>query len=69
MHVEACDSEGQIFDEDMDGYADVYYRITHHLSDVPDGKSCPVAMHEDEGLGVWVYLTRAGAINAWNDSV
>lgn len=69
MHIEECDSEGELFEEGMEGYADVYYRITHHLSDVPRGQYCPVAMHEDEGLGVWVYLTREGAVEAWNDSV
>ena len=55
--------------ENIEDYGEVYYRLSHNLSDVPKGMTCPIAMHEDEGLGVWVYLTRKGAEEEWNNSV
>ena len=69
VHIDECDSDGEIISENIEDYGEVYYRLSHNLSDVPKGMTCPIAMHEDEGLGVWVYLTRKGAEEEWNNSV
>lgn len=69
IRVIVCDDEGNWHQEE--GYEEnpwsgLGYMLYHDIADVPKGE-CPIARHEGEGeLGMWIYDTRAEAIEAWN---
>ncbi len=67
--IVVCDDEGNIHGDEYeyDPWSGLGYRLYHDLRDVPESVMCPIAKHEYEGeMGVWIYNTREGAIEAWN---
>lgn len=69
IRILVCDDEGNIHNDDYenDPWSGLGYQLYHDIDDVPDGKECPIARHEGEGvLGMWIYDSREEATEAWN---
>lgn len=51
----------------------LYFRLVHDETNVPEGKSCPIATFEYEaegqGLGTILYESRGAAIKVWNTRI
>ena len=65
-----CDDEGNIHAEEYEdnSRSGLGYRIRHSHEENPE---CPIAKYSVDGaeMGVWIYDTRAEAIEAWNRRV
>ena len=70
--IVVCDYEGNIRDTEYekDPWSGLGYLLYHDITDVPDGKECPIAGREGErALGRLIYDTREEAIELWNKRV
>ena len=68
IRIIVCDDEGNTHDDEYenDPWSGLGYRLYHDITDC-QAEKCPIAGHECEGeMGVWIYDTRAEAIEAWN---
>lgn len=68
VKIVACDDEGNLHDEayEKNPWSGLGYQLYHDVTDVPDGKKCPIAGHECEGeLGMWIYDSREDAAAVW----
>jgi len=63
--IHIMDAEGNMRDESYldDPWSGVSYSIKHYAT---DENSCPIAGHEDESVGIWLYNTKEELIQAWN---
>ena len=59
------DSEGNHHDKEYekDPWSGLSYSINHPES---INKGCPIANHDEESVGIFLYDTREGLIKAWN---
>lgn len=70
VNILVCDDEGNIHDAEYEKapWSGLGYRLSHEVTDVPEGQRCPIAGFEDEGeLGTYIYDTREDAAEAWNE--
>lgn len=70
VNILVCDDEGNIHDAEYEKapWSGLGYRLSHDVTDVPEGHKCPMAGFEDEGeLGTYIYDTREDAAEAWNE--
>lgn len=65
-----CDDEGNVHDKEYETnhWSGLGYMIGHSHEENP---KCPIAKYSDDGaeMGVWIYDTKAEAIEAWNGRV
>ena len=70
VHIVVCDNEGNTHNEEYenDPWSGLSFALVHEQRDVPEGRECPIATHDDDDvhLGMWLYDTRKEAIKAWN---
>ncbi len=66
--LQLTDREGNWQDDDYlkDPYSGIGYKIVH---DNQDDDDCPIATHEGESLGRYIYYTKSEAIKTWNKRV
>ncbi len=59
------DREGNLHDEEYenDPWSGLAFRIRHEEE---NNKDCPIASHEQESVGIWIYDSREEAARAWN---
>lgn len=68
IKIVITDDEGNVHgaEYEKDPWSGLGYQLYHDITDDPN-ESCPIAGHVGEGImGVWIYDTRAEAIDAWN---
>lgn len=69
VKIVVCDDEGNLHDEEYEKnpWSGLGYQLYHDVTDVPDGKKCPIAGHEYEGIigRVRIYDSREDAAAVW----
>ena len=68
IEIGVSDDEGNIRTEayELDPWSGLSFHLKHELS---KDTECPIATHEDEMLGAFLYDDRNSAIKAWNSRI
>ena len=68
VSIVVCDDEGNMHNEEYEKkpWSGLGYQLKHDVVDVPTHVKCPIATHEGETIGMWIYNSRKEAADAWN---